>query len=149
MAEGVCARDLCAAARHDPQAWPAAIDGAAAQRLGQCRSARLEDPRRHDHLKSQAKIELAKVKADLDARLALIDVHQVSDLSLQKTPRSHPPGARKAKDGHQYVADPKRPGKYCWWFIMTEFSLVPVDHQPDFPMHSSFRLSMIRSAQMI
>jgi len=20
----------------------------------------------------------------------------------------------------------------CWWFIMTEFSLVPVDHQPDF-----------------
>jgi hypothetical protein len=27
-------------------------------------------------------------------------------------PRSHPPDARKAKDGHHYVADPKRPGKH-------------------------------------
>ena len=43
------ARYLCAVARHDPQARPAAADRAAAQRLGQCRSARLEDPRRHDH----------------------------------------------------------------------------------------------------
>ena len=47
MAEGV--RIFCAAARHDPQARPAAANSAAAQRLDQCRFPRLEDPRRHDH----------------------------------------------------------------------------------------------------
>ena len=43
------ARYFFTVARHDPQAWPATADGAAAQRLDQCRSAGLEDPRRYDH----------------------------------------------------------------------------------------------------
>lgn len=66
----------------------------------------------HQQVKSQAEIELAKVKADLDARLALIDAHIRATAEVQKTPRSHPPGARKTKDGHHDVADPKRTGKY-------------------------------------
>jgi hypothetical protein len=42
------------------------------------------------------------------------------------------PGAWKANDGRHYVPDPKRPANICWWFIMPDFSLVPVEHQPDF-----------------
>jgi hypothetical protein len=39
---------------------------------------------------------------------------------------------RKARDGHHYLPDPKRPGKLLLDVHMSDFSLVPVDHQPDF-----------------
>jgi len=87
-------------------------DQAAAAHKAQIEQQKAQNDTIHQQVKSQAEIELAKVKADLDARLALIDAHIKAATEVQKTSRSHPPGARKAKDGHHYVADPKRAGKY-------------------------------------
>jgi hypothetical protein len=63
-------------------------------------------------VKTQSEIALAKVKADLDAKLSVLDAHLKAATEAAKTPRSYPPGAQKAKDGHHYVADPNRPGKF-------------------------------------
>jgi len=66
----------------------------------------------HLQVKTQSEIALAKVKADLDARLSLLDAHLKAATESGKTERLYPPGARKARDGHHYVADPNRTGKY-------------------------------------
>jgi hypothetical protein len=62
-------------------------------------------------VKNQAEISLARIKAELDARMAVLDAH-LKAAAPAKTPRSHPPGSRQARDGHHYVPDPKRTGKY-------------------------------------
>ena len=66
----------------------------------------------HQQVKTQAEIELAKIKAGLDTKIALLDVHLKAATEQQKAQRSLVPGSRKARDGHHYVADPKRPGKF-------------------------------------
>jgi hypothetical protein len=66
----------------------------------------------HLQVKTQAEIELARIKAELDAKMAVLDAHLKAATEAQKTQRSAAPGSRKAKDGHHYVADPKRPGKF-------------------------------------
>jgi hypothetical protein len=64
----------------------------------------------HLQVKAQTEAELARLKADLDARLKILDAHIKGATSR---PRSlSVPGARKAKDGHHYVPDPQRPGKF-------------------------------------
>jgi hypothetical protein len=55
---------------------------------------------------------LAKIKAELDAKMALFGAHMKATAEAQKVQRPSVPGARKAKDGHHYVSDPKRPGKF-------------------------------------
>jgi len=67
-----------------------------------------QDAAVHLHVKTQAEIELAKIKADLDAKLRILDAH--IDLAARNPPAV--PGARRAKDGHHYVPDQKRPGKF-------------------------------------
>ncbi len=66
----------------------------------------------HVQVKAQSEIELAKIKADLDAKLAVLDAHLKATAEAQKIQRALVPGSRRAKDGHHYVSDPKRPGKY-------------------------------------
>jgi len=66
----------------------------------------------HQQVKLQAEIELAKIKAGLDAKIAVLDVHLKVATEQQKMQRSPVPGSRKARDGHHYVPDPKRPGKF-------------------------------------
>jgi hypothetical protein len=44
--------------------------------------------------------------------MALLDAHLKARSETQKMPRPHPSGAQMASDGHHYLADPKRPGKY-------------------------------------
>jgi hypothetical protein len=95
----------------------------------------------HLQVKTQAEIELAKIKADLDAKLKILNAHLKADTSQQEMhharekhrmdlagtaldmaatvhgpdtgpPPSPVPGSRKARDGNHYVADPKRPGKF-------------------------------------
>jgi len=56
-------------------------------------------------------IALARIKAELDARMGLLDAQKAST-EQRKMSRSCPPGSRKARDGHHYVADPKRTGKF-------------------------------------
>lgn len=65
----------------------------------------------HLQVKTQSEIALAKVKADLDAKLSVLDAHLKAEIAQGKTGRSYPPGARKAIDGHHHVPDAQRPGK--------------------------------------
>ena len=53
----------------------------------------------------------ARFKADLDAKMALFDAH-LKVTEAQKMQRPPAPGSRKAREGHHYVPDPKRRGKF-------------------------------------
>jgi len=66
----------------------------------------------HLQVKTQGEIELAKIKAALDAKMTVLETHLKAAIEVGKAQRSYPPGARKAKDGHHYVPDPSRPGKH-------------------------------------
>ncbi|WP_249158913.1 portal protein [Bradyrhizobium jicamae] len=66
----------------------------------------------HQKLKAEAEIELAKIKAELDAQIKVFDAHLKAATEAQKSVRALVPGSRKARDGHHYVPDPKRPGKF-------------------------------------
>ncbi|WP_298243761.1 hypothetical protein [uncultured Bradyrhizobium sp.] len=66
----------------------------------------------HLQVKTQGEIELAKIKATLDAKMTVLETHLKAAIEGGKVQRSYPPGARKARDGHHYVSDSNRPGKY-------------------------------------
>jgi hypothetical protein len=87
-------------------------DAATAAQKAQAERDKAQADALHQQVKMQAEIELAKIKAGLDAKIALLDVHLKAATEQQKTQRPLVPGSRKARDGHHYVADPKRPGKY-------------------------------------
>ena len=89
----------------------AQIDASSAAQQSQLQAQKAQNEALHLQVKTQSEIALAKVKADLDAKLSVLDAHLKAAIA-QKTERSYPPGARRAKDGHHYVPDPKRPGKY-------------------------------------
>jgi hypothetical protein len=55
---------------------------------------------------------LARIKAELDAKMAVLDAHLKAAMETQKMQRPPVPGSRKARDVHHYVPDPKRPGKF-------------------------------------
>jgi hypothetical protein len=61
-------------------------------------------------VKAQTEAGLAKLKADLDAKLQLLDAHIKATTARQRS--SSIPGARKARDGHHYVPDPQRSSKF-------------------------------------
>jgi hypothetical protein len=42
----------------------------------------------------------------------VFDAHLKAATEARKSERVFVPGARKARDGHHYVPDPKRPGKF-------------------------------------
>ncbi|VIO77368.1 portal protein [Bradyrhizobium ivorense] len=66
----------------------------------------------HQKLKTESDIELMKTKAELDAQLKVLDANLKAATEAKKSERVPLPGAQKARDGHHYVEDPKRPGKY-------------------------------------
>ena len=66
----------------------------------------------HLQVKTQGEIELARIKAALEAKMTVLETHLKAAIEAGKVPRSYPPGARKARDGHHYVPDPNRPGKH-------------------------------------
>jgi hypothetical protein len=90
----------------------AQIDAATSAHQAQLAQQKAQNEAIHLQVKTQSEIALAKVKADLDAKLSVLDAHLKAATETRKAERSYPPGARKAKDGHHYVADPQRPGKY-------------------------------------
>jgi hypothetical protein len=87
-------------------------DQAIAAHQAQTQQQKAQNDAIHLQVKTQSEIALAKIKADLDAKLSLFDAHLKAATETGKVQRSYPPGARKAKDGHHYVPDPNRPGKY-------------------------------------
>jgi hypothetical protein len=86
-------------------------DQAIAAHQAQAQQQKAQNDAIHLQVKNQAEIELARIKAELDARMAVLDAH-LKATTPAKTPRSHPPGAQKARDGHHYVPDSKRPGRF-------------------------------------
>src|SRR5882757_4303248 len=88
----------------------AQADQAAAAHKAQIETQKAQNDIIHQQVKIQAEIELARIKAELDAKMALLDAHLKATTEAQK--RSAVPGSRKAQDGHHYVPDPKRPGKF-------------------------------------
>jgi hypothetical protein len=90
----------------------AQADQAAAAHKAQIEQQRAQNDAMYQQVKAQAEIELAKIKAEIDAQMKVLDAHLKVAVEAQKPPRSYPPEARKAKDGHHYVADSTRPGKY-------------------------------------
>jgi hypothetical protein len=90
----------------------AQTDQAAAAHKAQLEQQKAQNDAVHQQVKLQAEIGLAKIKTELDAKMAVLDAHLTAATEVRKTSRSYPPGARKATDGHHYVADPKRQGKY-------------------------------------
>jgi hypothetical protein len=89
----------------------AQIDQATAAHPAQIAQQKAQNDAIHLQVKAQAEIELARIKADLDARMALFDAH-LKATEAQKMQRSPVPGSWKANDGHHYVPDHKRPGKF-------------------------------------
>jgi len=88
-------------------------DQAAANHAAQIQQQKAENDAIHQRMKAQTEVELAKVKAELEARMAVLDAHlKLATSESGKRPRSLPPGARQAQDGHHYVADAQRPGKF-------------------------------------
>jgi hypothetical protein len=90
----------------------AQTDQALATHQAQLAQQKAQNDAIHVQAKVQSEIDLAKIKADLDARLSVLDAHLKAALGAQKLPHAPVPGARKARDGHHYVSDPKRSGKY-------------------------------------
>ena len=90
----------------------AQIDQASALHKAQLDQQQAQNAAIHLQVKTQGEIELAKIRAALDAKMALLETHLKAAIEAGKAQRSYPPGARKARDGHHYVPDPKRPGKY-------------------------------------
>ena len=90
----------------------AQADQAAATQKAQLHAQQAQNDNIHQQVKAQAEIELAKIKAGLDAKMAVLDAHLKMATEPGKPPRSNPAGARQARDGHYYVPDPNRTGKY-------------------------------------
>jgi hypothetical protein len=87
-------------------------DQAIAAHQAQAQQQKAQNDAIHLQVKTQSEIALAKVKADLDAKLSVLDAHLKATTDVGTVQRSYPPGARKARDGHHYVPDPNRPGKF-------------------------------------
>jgi hypothetical protein len=86
-------------------------DQAIAAHQAQAQQQKAQNDTIHLQVKNQAEIELARIKAELDARMAVLDAH-LKATTPAKTPRSRPAGVQKARDGHHYVPDSKRPGRF-------------------------------------
>lgn len=90
----------------------AQVDAALAAHQAQLQQQKAQNDAIHVQVKTQGEIELAKIKAALDAKMTVLETHLKAAIEAGKVQRSYPPGARKARDGHHYLPDPNRPGKY-------------------------------------
>jgi hypothetical protein len=90
----------------------AQVDAALAAHQAQLQRQKAQNDAIHLQVKTQGEIELAKIKAALDAKMSVLETHLKAAIDVGKVQRSYPPGARQARDGHHYVPDPGRPGKY-------------------------------------
>ena len=87
-------------------------DAAIAAHQAQLQQQKAQNDAIHLQVETQGEIELAKIKAALDAKMTLLETHLKAAIEAGKGQRSYPAGARQARDGHHYVPDANRPGKY-------------------------------------
>ena len=90
----------------------AQVDAALAAHQAKLQQQKAQNDAIHLQVKTQGEIELAKIKAALDAKMSVLETHLKAAIDVGKVQRSYPPGARKARDGHHYLPDTSRPGKY-------------------------------------
>ncbi|WP_298243754.1 hypothetical protein [uncultured Bradyrhizobium sp.] len=62
----------------------------------------------HLQVKTQGEIELAKIKAALDAKMTVLETHLKAAIEMGKAQRAYPAGARKTRGGHQCLPDAPR-----------------------------------------
>jgi hypothetical protein len=74
----------------------AQTDQAIAAHKAQLQQQQAQNAAVHLQVKTQAEIELAKIKADLDAKMALLDAHLKAATEARKPPPSPPPPSRKS-----------------------------------------------------
>jgi len=90
----------------------AQVDAALAAHQAQLQQQKAQNDAIHLQVKTQGEIELARIKAALDAKMSVLETHLKAAIEAGKVQRSYPPGAQKARDGHHYMPDANRPGKY-------------------------------------
>jgi hypothetical protein len=90
----------------------AQVDAALSAHQAQLQQQKAQNDAVHLQLKTQGEIELAKIKAALDAKMTVLETHLKAAIETGKVQRTYPPGARQARDGHHYLPDANRPGKY-------------------------------------
>ena len=95
-----------------PERRWAQVDAALAAHQAQLQQQKAQNDAIHLQVKTQGEIELAKIKAALEAKMSVLETHLKAAIETGKAQRSYPPGARQARDGHHYVPDTSRPGKY-------------------------------------
>ncbi|SEO30972.1 hypothetical protein [Bradyrhizobium sp. OK095] len=95
-----------------PKSSRAQVDAALSAHQAQLQQQKAQNDAIHLQVKTQGEIELAKIKAALDAKMTVLETHLKAAIEAGKVQRSYPPGARKARDGHHYLPDPNRPGKH-------------------------------------
>jgi hypothetical protein len=95
-----------------PKSSQAQVDAALAAHQAQLQQQKAQNDAIHLQVKTQGEIELAKIKAALDAKMTVLETHLKAAIEAGKVQRSYPPGAHKARDGHHYLPDPNRPGKH-------------------------------------
>ena len=88
------------------------VDAALAAHQAQLQQQKAQNDAIHLQVKTQGEIELARIKAALDAKMSVLETHLKAAIEAGKVQRSYPPGAQKARDGHHYMPDANRPGKY-------------------------------------
>ena len=90
----------------------AQVDAALVAHQAQLQQQKAQNDAIHLQVKTQGEIELAKIKAALDAKMTVLETHLKAAIEAGREQRSYPPGARKARDGHHYVEDSNRPGMH-------------------------------------
>jgi len=100
----------------------------------------------HLQVKTQGEIELAKIKAALDAKMSVLETHLKAAIETEKVPRSYPPAARWSRDDYHYVPGSNGLGKFLgdssWLIIPWCRSSISRTSR----MLRSFRSTTIRSA---
>ena len=75
----------------------------------------------HLQVKTQSEIALAKIKAELDARMAVLDAH-LKDDEAQRTPRSTCQARERRETATIMFQTRSGPANICWSFTMPDFS---------------------------
>lgn len=116
-----------------PERCWAQVDAALAAHQAQLQQQKAQNDAIHLPVKTQGEIELAKIKAAFDAKMTVLETHLKAAIEACKVQRSYPTGAHARPGTATTICrTPTVPANICWSFLMDDYALVPVEHQPDF-----------------
>jgi hypothetical protein len=89
----------------------AQVDAALAAHQAQLQQQKAQNDAIHLQVKTQGEIELAKIKAALDAKMTVLETHLKAAIEAGKMQRSYPPDAKGERQPPLSVGS-EPPGKY-------------------------------------